>query len=127
MATNLVLQAKAALSDSVKAASLKEEVVRRLKNTSMNLSFSKRLETLEELSQKMVNSGHRPDFIKKIMIGGILRFEDKVRKSQLSKQDPNYKPIHQPSGRNLGRMKKKAMAKDNWYKDKTDTETRPEG
>ena len=50
MSSNLVLQADSALSDSVKVASLKEEVVRRLKNTSHRLDFSKRLETLEDLS-----------------------------------------------------------------------------
>ena len=49
MSRNMVLQADSALSDSVKVATLKEEVVRRLKNTSQRLNTSKRLETLEDL------------------------------------------------------------------------------
>ena len=106
-----------ALSDSVKVASLKEEVVRRLKNTSHRLEHSKRLETLEDLSQKMRNSGHKPVFIKNILIRGILRYESKLRNSRLEKRDPKYKPLHQPSGRFAHRMKKKAMAKSQWYKD----------
>ena len=98
MSSNLVLKADSALSDSVKVASLKEEVVRRLKNTSQTLDFSKRMETLEDFSQKMINSGHKNHFIKNILIRGILRYEDKLRNSKLEKGDPKYKPLHQPSG-----------------------------
>ena len=76
------------------------------------------METLEDLCQRMRNSGHQPRFLRSILIGGILRFKSKLKKSILSKTDPNYRPIHQPSGKNLKRMKKKVMAKANWFKDK---------
>ena len=109
MASNLVLQADTALSNSVKTASLKEEVVRRLKYTSLRLDHSKRMETLEDLSQRMSNSGHRPSFMKFVLIGGILRFEMKVKCSLLSKDDPKYKPLFQPSSRDKNRLRKKAM------------------
>ena len=100
--------------------------VRRLKHTSLLSPFSKRLETLEDLTQKMVNSGHRPTFMKNVMVGGILRFEAKVRNSLLDKDDPKYKPVHQPSGRNLSRLRKKAMAKNNWYRDKPEASDSPQ-
>ena len=90
MATNMVLQADTALSENVKIASLKEEVVRRLKNTSTRLELTKRMETLEDLSQRMVNSGHSPKFIEQILTGGILRFEEKIRNSKLPRNDPKY-------------------------------------
>ena len=70
----------------------------------------------------MRNSGHQPRFIKSILIGGILRFEVKLKNSLLCKADPKYRPIHQPSGKNVKRMRKKVMAKSNWFKDKSDEE-----
>ena len=117
MSSNLVLQASTALSETVKVASLKEEVVRRLKHTSERLGHAKRMETLEELSQMMMNSGHKPKFIKSILIGGILRFENKLKQSKLDKDAPGYKPLHQPSGRCKERLKNKVLKKNNWYRE----------
>ena len=109
MSSNLVLQASTALSETVKVTSLKEEVVRRLKHTSERLGHAKRMETLEDLSQRMVNSGHKPKFIRSILMGGILRFENKVKQSKLDKDAPGYKPLHQPSGICNKRLKNKAL------------------
>ena len=56
MSNNIVLQEKSALSETVKISSLTEEVMRRLKNTRDELPITYRLETLEDLTQKMKNS-----------------------------------------------------------------------
>ena len=63
MAANVVVQAGSALGESVKVATLTEEVIRRLKHTSRSLPHSSRLEVLEDLAQKMSNSGHRNAFM----------------------------------------------------------------
>ena len=97
-------------------AQIKEEVVRRLKHTSEGLGHSKRMDTLEDLCQRMVNSGHKPKFIRSVLIGGILRFESKMRQSKLEKDSPGYRPLHQPTGRCKDRLKNKAMKKNNWYR-----------
>ena len=115
MASNLVLQANTALSETVKISSLKEEVVRRLKYTSMKLDHSKRMETLENFSQMMSNSGHKTIFMKRILVGGILRFEGQLRNNLLDKNDPKYRPLHQPSGRCRKRLKKKVLSKESWF------------
>ena len=73
MSANTVLHAKTALSEQVKFSSLTQEVVRRLLHTSRRLPGSTRLDCLESLSQKMVNSGHRPNYIKKVMIAGLTK------------------------------------------------------
>ena len=117
MSSNTVLHAKTALSETVKISSLKEEVVRRLKHTSERLGHAKRMETLEDLSQMMMNSGHSKTFIKSILIGGIMRFEHKLKQSKLEKSDPGYRPLHQPSGRCKKRLRIKAMQKGNWFRD----------
>ena len=64
MATNLVVQAKSALSQEVKAATLSEEVVRRLRNTSLELNSTERLEILERACVKMKTSCHSERFIR---------------------------------------------------------------
>ena len=84
----------------------------------MDLDHSKRMEILEDLSQRMISSGHSHNFTKTILIGGILKFEAKVRSSLLEKTDPLYKPLHQPSGKDKVRQKRKAMARSDWFKDK---------
>ena len=50
MAANVVIQSNSALSETVKVASLTEEVVRRLKHTSLELDHTSRMEALEALS-----------------------------------------------------------------------------
>ena len=99
MSNNVVIQEKSALSESVKIASLTEHVTRRLKNTSQDLPISYRLEALEKLSQKMANSGHKPEFMKRILTTGICKYERKLAASRLDIEDPNYQKLHQPSGR----------------------------
>jgi hypothetical protein len=125
MSNNVVIQEKSALSYQVKVSSLQEEVVRRLKHTQSDLSNQDRLDVLEDLSQRMVNSGHKPSFIKRVLITGISKYERKLQQSKLDPDDKNFKHLHQPSGRCRSRLKKKAMAKENWFKmskDKDNTE-----
>ena len=58
MCNNVVLQERSAVSETVKVSSLTEEIVRRLKSTKEELPFSYRMQTLEDISQRMKNSGH---------------------------------------------------------------------
>jgi hypothetical protein len=58
MSTNLMVEAKSALSNEVKMATLSEEITRRLRNSSLELDSSRRLEILERACTKMKTSGH---------------------------------------------------------------------
>ena len=116
MSNNIVIQEKSALSEMVKSSSLTEEIFRRLKNTRRELPSTCRLETLEDLTQKMKNSGHKDHFMRRIMIQGIVKYERRVKKSELNKDDTQYIPLHQPSGRCMMRMKRKAQAQENWFR-----------
>ena len=53
MCNTIVIQEKSALSDIVKVSSLTEEIVRRLKHTKQELPDTYRMETLEDIKQKM--------------------------------------------------------------------------
>ena len=93
MATNLVVQAKSALSDEVKAATLTEEVVRRLRNTSMELKSADRLEILERACIKMKTSGHSEKFIRRSVEKGVKAFKQEVKRSKLPVTDQRFKPL----------------------------------
>ena len=96
---NIVIQEKSALSELVKTSRLTEEIVRRLENTRKELPNTYRMETLEDITQKMKNSGHKENFMKRIMTQGIIKYERKVKKSELERNDRQYFPLHQPSRR----------------------------
>ena len=125
MSANVVIQAESALSEQIKVSSLTQEVVRRLKHTSLTLPHSRRMETLERFSQKMANSGHSNNFMKRILLSGISKFVKLVRASNLGKEEKGYKPLHQASGRSLQRFRKKMMARQEWFKEKNDPEESP--
>ena len=73
----------------------------------------------------MVNSGHKPHFIKRILVTGISKYEKKLQLSNLDTNDKNFKPLHQPSGRCKLRLKRKALARENWIKESSDKEKSP--
>ena len=99
MSNNVVIQKKSALSENVKLSSRTEEVVRRLKHTRCDFPDSFRIDTLEDLSQRMCNSGHKPLFIRRILATGIAKYERMVKNSKLEETDKEFKPLHQHSGR----------------------------
>ena len=115
MGINTVLHAKTAQSDSTKFASLSQEVVRRLLHTSRSLPLSHRIENLEKFSQKMTNSGHTRDYIKKVMTNGIQKYEKKYEKSLLPPSHKDHKPLYLGTKYNsLGRWKDKMMERNSW-------------
>ena len=71
----------------------------------------------------MINSGHRPNYIKEVMIAGMTSYKSKLMKSFLPAGSPGFKPLHLGTHYNsMGRWKKKVMAKDDWYTDKESTD-----
>ena len=79
------------------------------------------MEALENFSQKMINSDHRPNYIKKVLIAGWLNYNAKLKNSFLPVTHPAYKPLHLVTKyTSFGRWKKKVMARENWFKDSKD-------
>ena len=68
MSANKVLNAKTALGEQIKFSSLSQEVVGRMLHTCRRLEDSSWVESLEEMTQRMVNSDHRPAYIRKVMV-----------------------------------------------------------
>ena len=94
MGANIVLYAKTALSEQTKLSSLTQEVVRRLLHTSRRLESTSWMKALENFSQKMINSEHRPNYIKKVLVAGWMNYHAKLKNSCLPATHPAYKPLH---------------------------------
>ena len=123
MASNLMVEAGSALSMEVKSATLAEEVSRRLRNTSLDLDHSTRLEILERACVKMKTSGHTDTFIRRAVEQGIKAFAERVRRSHLEVDDPGFQPLYPKAGwRKDEKSKEKALKKGNWYKGAGDDE-----
>ena len=119
MASNLMVEAGSALSKDVKLATLSEEVARRLRNTSVRLDSSRRLEIVERACTKMKTSGHSEEFIRLAVEQGIRSFDAKMRRSLLEIDNPGYQPLFPTAGwkRNI-KSKEKAMKRATWFRGK---------
>ena len=117
MATNLMVEAGSALSKDVKLATLAEEISRRLRNTSMDLDHSCRMEILERACVKMKTSGHTDMFIRQAVEQGIRAFDEKIKRSRLEEDNPGFQPLYPKAGwRKDIRSKEKALKRGNWFK-----------
>jgi hypothetical protein len=117
MASNLMVEAGSALSKDVKMATLSEEITRRLRNTSLDLDHSCRLEIMERACIKMKTSGHSDVFIRQAVEQGIRAFDDKVKRSRLDEEHPGYQPLYPKAGwRKDIKSKEKALKRGNWFK-----------
>ena len=117
MASNLMVEAGSALSKEVKMSTLSEEISRRLRNTSLRLGSSRRLEIIEKACTKMKTSGHSDNFIRQAVEQGLRSFDMKVKRSHLDQDDPGYQPLFPKAGwkRDL-RAKAKALKRATWFR-----------
>ena len=123
MATNLLVEAKSALSMEVKQATLSEEVARRLRNTSLRLDPARRMEILERACVKMKTSGHSEEIIRQAVEQGIRAFDNKIKRSRLDVQDPGFQPLFPKAGWKKDiKSREKALKRGNWFRGKVDKE-----
>ena len=70
----------------------------------------------------MMTSEHKPEFVKEVLIAGIIKYERKIKKSQLPPTHKDFKPFHLGTNYDsLGRWKKGLI--DNWFEEKLKDET----
>ena len=114
MCPNRVLQRTTALS-SIRA-SLTQECIRRLKNCSFDLAITDKQEILSVYIQKLKNSGHLVSSSQYLLVHGVVKFLEMVRRSHLQPDHKDYKPL--PCERDFdvfNRKLKKIVAKATWY------------
>jgi hypothetical protein len=115
--SNQMIQKESALPENMKMATLNSETVRRMQNTSEQLPMSERLEVLENLTQKLANSGYRLAQTRRILIGGLSSYEKRLKQSMRSGED-GHRPLHESAkGSFATRNKRKLLGKSTWYKE----------
>ena len=130
--SRVCVQAKTALNQNCLIQSLTNEVIRRLQNISDTVPWAERIQVLDDLSQKLTNSGHQTPAIRKILIGGITGHERKLARCLKSGNPVNRSAAFSARAR----RRKKLLAKSNWIKktgeeykksDKGDGKSVPDG
>ena len=96
MVNNIVLENGTALSKGTVFSSLRQDLVRRLLNTSLEESLDTRLEVIEDFTQLLTNSKHRYQFIKSIILQALTKYEFMVARSTLDQNHKKYQPLYRP-------------------------------
>ena len=65
-------------------------------------------------------------YIKRIMATGISKYERMVRNSKLDPTERECRHLHQSSRRCKTRLKKKALARENWFREKVKSKSSDE-
>ena len=112
MANSRVLNRRTAMSENGMVASLSQEVVRRCKNTSEELTQEQKNQVLDNYTKKLLASGHNRAQAHRIMTAGLTGYE-----RLLKKQVDGIANIHRPSSSGLAaRNRKKLLNKTKWFK-----------
>ena len=114
MAKRTLIDRKSALGENVKIASMTQNLIRRMLNTSEQVEFSERIVVIDEFSDQMLASGYSPEQTRDIVVAGLTGYERKLKKSKEEKKD-----LHRSAAGSLqSRIKKKLLGRQTWYLDK---------
>ena len=71
MSAKTVIHKVSALSENSKMASLSQNVVRHMRNTSERLNINERVKVVNKFTQRMANSGYPKQQAKRVVISGL--------------------------------------------------------
>ena len=94
---NRMVQKDTALNENSLRASLVQEVIRRMKCCSENVSVDEKQLILSKMAQKMINGGHSLASTQLVLVHGIVKLNEMIRNSKLDPTQKNYKPLHSES------------------------------
>ena len=115
---NRLLQKDTALNEGSIRASLVQEVIRRLKNCSLDLPLEEKQQILSVMAQKLINGGFSLQSAQYILVHGVVKYKELVRLSQIDPADPEFKPLHLEKEFNVfGRKLQKMLAVTSWYEE----------
>ena len=114
---NLVVENGTALPRNIIFGSLRQEVVRRLLNTSIEADDSVKVRLIEDMIQLMVNSKHKFAFIKSVVLQGITKFNYMAHRASLKEEHPEFMPLHRAYNyRRNERLLTKYVDKMTWFR-----------
>ena len=94
MSNNITIQQGTGLAKNTIFSALRQELVRRLLNCSLELDHDERLEIIKNFIQLLVNSGHKYAFVKSVTLQGLTRYRYMIKRSRLSPDDSRYRPLY---------------------------------
>ena len=94
MINNIVLQKGTALSKNTVFSSLRQDLVRRLLNTSEEEGKTTKLGIIEDFIQLLRNSGHQYAFIKSIILQAVTKYDYMVARSKKNTTDESFQPLY---------------------------------
>ena len=119
--SNMTVQRRTAMGEQAKIQVVSNDLVRRLLNNSEDLGRGAKVKIVDDYAQKLANSGYRGEQLRKIITNGIKGYEGKVRRCR--EQGTN---LHRTSVDSQGaRVRKKLLARANWFKSKKRREDQP--
>ena len=113
-----VLHARSAIPEATIRATLNQEMIRRMTNTSELVDEESRIIIVDEYAQKLINSEYGFEMTRGFIIGGLKGYE---RLLSLSRDtgNPRWKPLHLAANWNSkNRRTAKMLSKTNWFKGK---------
>ena len=117
VACNTVIMESSAMPKRTKISTLSQEIIRRMKNTSRNISNERRNEILSEFMKKMKRSGYNAKTRREVLISGMKGYIKMVRT-----EEEGGTKVNRPrwEGATTRRYRKLA-GKSNWYKKKSNS------
>ena len=104
------------MPENTRMATLNQETIRRMVNTSELVDISTRLAVIDEYARKLINSEYDLAMTRRIIVGGLKGYE-RMLSGSLDKGSPSWKPLHLPTAyKAKERRVAKMMAKTNWFK-----------
>ena len=73
MVPNMVLHRRSAMPEGTRRATLNQELIRRMVNTSEMVEMEKRLEIVDKYAQKLINSEYTLEQTRDAILGGFER------------------------------------------------------
>ena len=122
MVSPMVLHKRSAMPEGVRRATLNQELVRRMVNTSELVNIKQRVAVVEDYAQKLVNSEYTLKETRDVIIGGLKGYERLLSLSR-DRNNPRWKPLHMAGKWNSkNRRMAKLRARDNWFKGSQEVE-----
>ena len=86
MASPFSVMERSALSENSKNATLAQELVRRMMNTTEYLPQEERNKIIEKFITRLKRSGYNKDQIRNIVVSGLKGYETKMEKAKLNNE-----------------------------------------
>ena len=99
-----VMRQNTALSENTKVSSLAQDLIRRMKHTSILLPMTQRVEVINEFTKKMLSSGYDKEQTKSVTVAALKGYEKAVERHEAGVRPLHLKAKYGLSGRNRKKL-----------------------